>query len=125
MRETTGHGSKVSGAAKVTRKAFAEWLVRALTLVLSPGFLSSGRHLALLLVRAVLPLEHHLRAAAEGSLLQDEQKHQHSLAHSSFLISSVENLLQIWLVTNAYTRLGQTSIKSSSGNFLLGVKEEL
>lgn len=70
----------------------------------------------------VLPLEHHLRSTAEGSLLQDEQKHQHNLAHSWFHVSSVENLLQISLVTNAYTRLGQTNIKSSSGNFLWGLK---
>lgn len=115
----TGRGKKVCGAAKVTKKAFSEWLVRALTLTLSPGLLSSGRLLALLLERAVLPFEHHLRSAAEGSLLQHEQKHQHSLAHSRFHISSVENLLQILLVTNAYKRLGQTRIKSSSGNFHL------
>lgn len=120
MRKTTGCGKKAFGAAKVTKKAFSEWLVRALTLTLSPGFLSSGRLLALLLVRAVLPLEHHLRSAAEGSLLQEEQKHQHSLAHSRFHVSSVENLLQILLVTNAYTRLRQTSIKNRNGNFLFG-----
>lgn len=80
-----GLGKKVSRAARVAKKAIAEWLVRALTLTWSPGFISSGRllatgMLALLLVRAVLPLEHHLRSTAEGSLLQDEPKHQHSLA---------------------------------------------
>lgn len=78
----TARGKKVSGAAKATKKAFAEWLVRALTLTLSPGLLSTCRLLALLLVRAGRALQHHLRSAAEGSLLQDEQKHQHSLAHS-------------------------------------------
>ena len=81
----TGVGKKVSRAARVTEKAFAEWLVRALTLTRSPGFISSGRllatgMLALLLVRAILPLERHLRSTAEGSLLQDELKHQHDLA---------------------------------------------
>lgn len=80
-----GLGKKVSGAARVAEKAFAKWLMRALTLTRSPGFISSGRllgtsMLALLPVRAVLPLEHHLRCTAEGSFLQDEPKHQHSLA---------------------------------------------
>lgn len=83
----TGLGKKVNRAARMAKKAFAEWLVRALTLTRCPGFISSGRllatgTLAVLLGRAVLLLEHHLRPTAGGSLLQDEPKHQHNLAFS-------------------------------------------
>jgi len=102
-------------AARAAKKAFAEWLVKALSLTWSPGFISSGRLLttgmvALLLVRAVLRLEHHLRSTAEGSLLQDEPKHQHSLA---LLIQHFfcREFTPTFLMTNACISLERMSIK--------------
>lgn len=104
-----GLGKKVSRAARVAKKAFAECFVRALTLTWSPGFISSGRllvtgMLALLLVRAVLLPEHHLRPTGEGSLLQDELKHQHNL---TFLIQHFfhREFTPTLFITNAYISL--------------------